>query len=89
MKTPKNHSTSMLLGLEIGSAMTLGPLPHPLATWLSSSTSTPPLGSTLTPFSLTDLQSNFSRQLALPPTSASSSTLSLLAPTPRYRPWLT
>jgi hypothetical protein len=37
MKTPKNHSTSMLLGLDIGSAMTLGLLPHPPATWLNSS----------------------------------------------------
>jgi hypothetical protein len=89
MKTPKIRSTSTLSVLETGSAMTLGPLPHPLATWLNYSTSIPPLGSALTQFSPTSLQSSSSRQLTLPPTSASSSTLSLLDPTPRSRRWLT
>jgi hypothetical protein len=89
MKTPKNRSTFMLSGLETGSAMTLGPLPHPPATWLNSSTSTPQLGSALTPFNLTGSQSSSSRQLALPPTSASSSTPFLLAPTPKSRRWRT
>jgi hypothetical protein len=89
MKTPKDHSTSLLLGLERRSLTTLGPLPPPLAIWLNSSTSTLPLGSASTPFSPTGPQLSSYRQLALPPTSASSSTLSLLAPTPKSWPWQT
>jgi hypothetical protein len=89
MKMPKNRSISMLSGLEIGSAMTLEPLPHPPTIWLNYSTYTPPLGFASTQFSPTGLQSSSSRQLALPLTSASSSTLCLLAPNPRSRRWLT
>jgi hypothetical protein len=63
--------------------------PQHFYTWLNYSTSTPPLGSASTPYSPTGSQSSSSRQLVLPPTSASSSTLSLLVPTPRSRRWLT
>jgi hypothetical protein len=88
MKMPKMHSISTLSGLEIGSAMTLVPPLRPPATWLNCSTCTPPLGSASTQYSPTGSQSSYSRQLALPLTSASSSTLCWLAPIPRLRRWL-
>jgi hypothetical protein len=87
-KMPKNRNIFMLSGLEKGSAMTLVPPLHPPAIWLNYSTFTPPLGSASTQFSPTGSQSSSSRQLALPLTSASSSTLCWLAPIPRSRRWL-
>jgi hypothetical protein len=68
--------------------MTLVLLPRPPAIWLNYSTYTIPLGSASTQFSPTGSQSSSSRQLALPLTSASSSTPCWLAPNPRLRRWL-
>jgi hypothetical protein len=64
-------------------------VPRPPATWLSYSTYIPSLGSASTQFSPTGSQSSYSRQFTLPLTSVSSSTLCWLAPSLRYRRWLT